>query len=519
MVNGRQEWRSRPSSDRVLISIEIHSCSSFVPYCDQTTKVFMRALRPALSSVTWVTIEKLTQQLLWLVLFSILAPILGPRAYGQFSIAMVFIGFCELVLGDGMIEVLVTLVEFERPHVATTNLLAGLVAAGLGLLLTGLAPAVGALFQDDDIRRLIWALAPLPLLSFLSAAPIATLRRDMQFQRLALRSTASLALGGAAGIGLAFAGAGVWALVVQAVVQRVAEVTFAWASVPLRFQLAWSRTHFDEMWSIGVNVFSARVMMFASGQTPRLVLGYILGPVEVGLFTLASRFLDIVMFTMVFPRIAVTRIEMRKLPSGSPEFTQMFGAMVRDVALVAAPLLLGAATLMPELYQIWLDPRWLPGVVPAQLLLLSGPPLALVYCFDAAFLAARLPVMYRLTSTIEAATTTVTMLIAAPFGLEAACLALLLRSWAALPLYVVWLRRNVRIPAATYLRLPLRLLAGAVLMAAALQLPWWRPPEIDQKLAFIGLILLGALCYGSFCYFFAQRELRAFLTEFVARRP
>jgi O-antigen/teichoic acid export membrane protein len=477
------------------------------------------ALRLSLSSVSWVTVEKVAQQVLWLVLFSILAPILGPGPYGVFSIVMVFIGFCELVLGDGMVEVLVTLVEFEQRHVATTNLLAGLVAVGLGLLLYCLAPAVGALFQNDDIQRLMWALAPLPLLSFLSAAPIAMLRRDMQFRRLALRSIASLALGGAAGIGLALAGGGIWALALQVVVQRVAEVGIAWASVPLRFQLGWSRPHFAEMRPIGINVFSARVMMYASAQTPRLVLGYVLGPVQVGLFTLAGRFLDMVMFTMVFPRIAVARIELRTLPSGSREFTQLFTATVRDVALVAAPLLLGAAAVMPELYRIWLDPRWLPGVASAQLLLLSGPPLALVYCFDAAFLAARLPAVFRRTSTIQAVTTAATVLVASPFGLNAACLALVLRSWAVLPVYVALLRRKCRIDATTYLRLPLRLLVGAALMAAALYLPWWRPEGIDDRLVFVGLILVGALCYGAFCYGFARRELRAFLAEFVVHRP
>ena len=269
----------------------------------------------------------------------------------------------------------------------------------------------------------------------------------MQFRRLALRSIASLALGGAAGIGLALAGGGIWALALQVVVQRVAEVGIAWASVPLRFQFTWSRRHFAEMRPIAINVFTARVMMYASGQTPRLVLGYVLGPVQVGLFTLAGRFLDMIMFTMVFPRIAVARIELRTLPSGSREFTQLFAAMVRDVALVAAPLLLGAAAVMPELYRIWLDPRWLPGVASAQLLLLSGPPLALVYCFDAAFLAARLPAVFRRTSTIQAATTAVTMLVAAPFGLDAACLALLLRSWAVLPVYVALLRRRCRVDA------------------------------------------------------------------------
>jgi hypothetical protein len=35
---------------------------------------------------------------------------------------------------------------------------------------------------------------------------------------------------------------------------------------------------------------------------------------------------------------------------------------------------------------------------------------------------------------------------------------------------------------------------------------------------FVGLIFLGALSYGAFCYGFARRELRAFLAGFVVRQ-
>ena len=72
------------------------------------------------------------------------APILGPGPYGVFSIVMVFIGFCELVLGDGMVEVLVTLVEFKGPR-ATTNLCrAGSRGARSDAVRS--RPGVGALF-------------------------------------------------------------------------------------------------------------------------------------------------------------------------------------------------------------------------------------------------------------------------------------------------------------------------------------------------------------------------------------
>ena len=227
---------------------------------------------------------------------------------------------------------------------------------------------------------------------------------------------------------------------------------------------------------IAINVFTARVMMYASAQTPRLLLGYVLGPVQVGLFTLAGRFLR---HDHVHDGVSAHR-RRRVLSLGLSQTAAVSSpscslAMVRDVALVAAPLMLGAAAVMPELYRIWLDPRWLPGVASAQLLLLSGPPLALVYCFDAAFLAARLPSLFRRTSTIQAATTAVTMLLAA--SLRPRCH--LSRPAApqlgsATGLCVV-ATPQVPVGASAYLRLPLRLLAGAALMAVALYLPWWRP--------------------------------------------
>ena len=52
----------------------------------------------------WMTLDKLTQQIIWLLLFLILAPILGPKPYGQFTIVMAFIGFCEMVIVGAAVE-------------------------------------------------------------------------------------------------------------------------------------------------------------------------------------------------------------------------------------------------------------------------------------------------------------------------------------------------------------------------------------------------------------------------------
>ncbi len=70
-------------------------------------------------AVAWVTVEKILQQVIWLVLFLILAPILGPRVYGLMTMAMIAVGLLELVLIDAASEALINVDHPEPIHFST----------------------------------------------------------------------------------------------------------------------------------------------------------------------------------------------------------------------------------------------------------------------------------------------------------------------------------------------------------------------------------------------------------------
>src|ERR1700733_14068714 len=108
-----------------------------------------------LSPTAWVTIERLTQQVLWLILFVILAPILGPRPYGLYAIVMVFVGFSEQVLIESATEALVTVDKLDNLHATTANLATGAIALAVTLVMCLFAPALGVLFHDDEISHLV----------------------------------------------------------------------------------------------------------------------------------------------------------------------------------------------------------------------------------------------------------------------------------------------------------------------------------------------------------------------------
>ena len=106
-----------------------------------------------MSATFYVTLEKVFQQAVWFLLFLILAPVLGPKPYGQFALAMVFIGFCEIVMLEAATEALLGMESLEHRHLGTLNLVGLSVAAVIGGFLFWPAPSLGAPSETLNSER------------------------------------------------------------------------------------------------------------------------------------------------------------------------------------------------------------------------------------------------------------------------------------------------------------------------------------------------------------------------------
>ena len=451
---------------------------------------------PARGGTLWVGVERAAQQLFWLALFVILAPILGPRAYGQFALVMVFIGFCEQILIEAAAEALVSLDVAARGHVRTATLVNGAVALIVGAAAWLLAEPFARAFDDPELATIARAMAPLPLLSALTAAPIGMLRRARAFQPLALRSIIGLASGAVVGIAVALSGHGVWALVLQTLVQRVVELGVLWAAEPSAIAVGWSRACWGDMAHFARNVTVSRAMYWMAGQAPRLVIGYLLGPVALGLFTLAGRALDVLLQVVVLPRTIVARIELIGDRAEPVRFEDRLRGMTRDTALFAFPTAIGAAAVMPQLFALWLDHRWLDGLAATQLMLLTAIPLLGFFACTAGLMAANRPDLEARISVWQSVSNTLVTLATAWFGLTIVTAAMLVRLFVLLPLALNRLSGAASVRAATMVEgtLPILIAAtvmGVVTYATALYVPL--PGSAALQLAI--LVVEGVVLY------------------------
>ena len=469
-----------------------------------------------LSPTSWLTAKTVFSQIFALLLFAIQAPLLGPRAFGLISIVMVFVGFCEYVLGEAAADALISVRDIDHRHFATMTTVNVVVSLLVGAAVLVGAPQIARWFSDPEIVPILHWMALLPAISAFAAAPTAATKRDMQFQPLALRSIGSLFVGGAVGLVLTLTGAGAWALVWQAIVTRLVSSLLLWYAVPLKFELGFSRAHLLDLLRFAAPTMLSKFLTWSCNQIPRVMLGLYWGSTDLGLFSLAARLGDLLMEVAVVPRYAVARVALRRFVADREGLEAELRRILTMLTVFCFPICIGGAAVMPTLFHVWLDPRWEGAIVPAQFMLLTCVPLVTQYISGAALLAMNYQKAEAGVSVAQTVTTVAAVAVCAPFGLLAAALGIALRPLVLLPLSLRLMATRCGIPGSAVLQPQWPALAASLTMGVTVWgLRLALAPLVRDMVALPLLVFAGAATYVLMVRF----TMPALVAQFMERLP
>jgi PST family polysaccharide transporter len=410
---------------------------------------------------------------------------------------MIFAGFVESVLGECAGETLISLPHAESGHFDVMNTVCALVSLVFSGAVFAMAGPLASWFAEPELKPITQVMAIVPLLSVIAAPANAMSKRAMQFRPLALRTILSLVAGGIVGITLTLLKAGVWALVWQTIVQKLLAAVVLWHAVPLRFRFGTSRVHLAAFRRYAPSLLVSRFMSWAAGSVPRFILGTFLGAADLGIMSLASRLSDMAVQLFLVPRYAVARVALREFSTDRSGLPDAIRQLVFRYALLTFPACLGCAAVMPTLFQTWLDARWYPGILPAQLLLLIGVPSVTIYTVGALLMALN---QQRAEAWLETAQTLGAVLavaVAAPFGMIAGAAGIAARPFVLMPLPLLSAARRTGVTAAQVLRPQLPLLVAAAIMAiAVVSLQRALAPTLHGMPLLMILVSTGAVSYS-----------------------
>lgn len=326
----------------------------------------------ATSGVLWMTVQKWFSRVLGLLTVVILTRLLTPADFGLVAVAMSVVPFLYLLSDLGFSAYLVQ-AEKPRPQDYSTafwySLSAGTVLAlGLGLLGTPL----GWLLKDAGVAHIMWGLAPTVLLVSAGSVPAAIMRRELRFQTIALQTIAAGTVGQVVAVVTAFAGFGVWALVLQTSVTQLVVTALNWRSAGWRPSRAFSMPEFRRMLRYGVSIVAVEVSALGRVWAENAIVATTLGLNGLGYLSIAQRLVQVAqdltataitpVSTVVFAQI---RVSSERVASAYSRAQSLVYAIVTPVMVFLA---VAAALLVPLLF----GGQWATSVPPAQGLAIAG---------------------------------------------------------------------------------------------------------------------------------------------------
>ncbi len=326
----------------------------------------------AKAALLWAGLNILANRGAGFVITIVLARLLTPEDFGTIALLSVFVGvanvFVNAGLGFGLIQ-RQNVSHIDESTVFWFNLAVALLMAGL-LVLS--APWIASYFGVAVLAPLTLVMAMNLLVSALGSIQGALMTRRLDFKTPMIIGVASTLTAGCTGIYMAWAGYGVWALAIQALLGSVTNTALTWIVLRWRPLARFSVESFLGLFSFSGWLFLSWLLDALYQRAYTVMLGKTYGAHDLGVYTradstqqLASGVLTDVLSRVAFPLFSSVNADKDRLRRG----TRM---AARAATLVTAPAMMGLAVLAHPFISAVFGERWLPAVPILQVLCIVG---------------------------------------------------------------------------------------------------------------------------------------------------
>lgn len=319
----------------------------------------MNLRQTIVTAVGWSVAIRLFVQIITWAMTLVVIRILSPDDYGLMAVAQIFVnfmlGFGSLGFGDALVQ------QRETPKVVVARLFGVLLLAGmaLGTLMALAAWPIAAWYNEPRLVALVQVSSLGFLFTALTALPRAFLTKHLMIRAMFVMELASGLVGAVTVIVLALSGYGVWSLMLGWLATNVAKL-LGFGLLASEYYV-WPRLGFagiGPLFSFGIyRTFEYLVwMVFASADI--LIISRWLGPVQVGVYVVASNFAAMPL-NKIAPIVNATAFPAFALVQERPSEARFYALKaVRMMAAIAVPLFFGLSVTAPEVVDLVFGPNW-----------------------------------------------------------------------------------------------------------------------------------------------------------------
>lgn len=314
------------------------------------------------SGIGWSFAERISAQLVSLIVSIILARILAPEDYGILAIVNVFVAIGDALVAGGFGIALVQKKNSDDTDFNSICWVSVFVSVLLYAVLFICAPLISDFYVNNDLTLIARVLGIRLVFSAVNSIQQAYIQKKLLFMKSCIIGTFGAIVSGIIGIVLALTGAGVWALIAQNMMSVIISTAMLYFFIEWKPRLQCSMSSIKEMWGYGSRVFLATTVDTLKDNIRTLVVGKVFSSADLAYYNQGKRFPQLLVNDIVNSVGKVLLPVFSEQQDDLNKNTDFMRLSIRVSSFILLPLIFGMVGIADNFILLFLTEKWMPCV-------------------------------------------------------------------------------------------------------------------------------------------------------------
>ncbi len=316
----------------------------------------------AVKGMFWSFCERFGSLLILFVANVVLARMLSPEEFGLVGILMAFVMMSQILIDGGLGNALIQRQNITKADSSTVFFTNVIVAVVCYFALFFCADTIALFYDQPLLSDLLKVLGIVVVIDAFGAVQNNLLMKNIDFRRITIVKVGAALLSTIVAIVAAIYGAGVWALVLQYVVNSIVKSSLLWLLSSWRPIMVFSGTSFKVLFGYGSKLLLANVLSEAYKELQILVIGKFFPKAEVGYYSQAKHLQMVPISTIVTVVNQVTFPVFSKIQDDKALLERGLSRSLKILTFLNFPLMMCLAVIAQPIFMLLFGEQWLPAV-------------------------------------------------------------------------------------------------------------------------------------------------------------
>lgn len=315
-----------------------------------------------LSGLAWKFSERICAQSVSMIVSIVIARIIAPSAYGAIALVNVFIALADTFVTTSFGNALIQKKDADDIDFSSVfyfNIFLGLF---FYIVIFISAPYIASFYDMPILSPVLRFMGFRLIIAGVNSVQHAYVSKTMAFKRFFWSTLGGTLGSGIVGIGLAYSGAGVWALAAQYMFNSVIDTIVLWFTVHWRPKKVFSFKRLGEMFSYGWKLLASGFLETGYNELRSLLIGKIYTSSDLAFYNKGKSFPDLVVTNTNSSIQSVLFPVMAQEQDKKEQVRQIARRSIRISSYIMLPVMCGLALVAKPMIELLLTDKWLPCV-------------------------------------------------------------------------------------------------------------------------------------------------------------